>query len=128
MAQTLTVDIVTPEKQILSVEADMAVIPGQEGSFGVLPAHAPLISKVRPGVIRLFTNDKISHQIIIYGGIVEVTGERCTLMASQAYTKTDTTVDSIKTEIADLNNTDEKQDDKRAILEQILSDLEEKQH
>ena len=129
MTDTLTVDIVTPEAQILSTEADMVVIPGQEGAFGVLPSHAPLISKVRPGVIRLYKNNDLAQQIVIFGGIAEVTGERCTLMASHAYVKKDNTLDSVKTEIATLSSAnDEQQADKLSALQQILSDLEEKQH
>ena len=62
----------------------MVVVPGEEGDFGVLVKHAPLISAVRPGVIRVYHGGQVSEQIFVAGGFAEVTPARCTVLAEEA--------------------------------------------
>ena len=73
--------LVMPERELLSTEADMVVVPGSEGDFGVLHGHAPLISTVRPGVLEVFQGSKADQRFLVAGGIAEVTPERCTVLA-----------------------------------------------
>ena len=80
----IELEIVTPAKILFSKSADMAVIPGGEGDFGVLAGHAPMLSQVRAGTIDIYDGDKISTQIFVEGGIAEVTAERCTVLAEEA--------------------------------------------
>ena len=80
----IELEIVTPTKLLFSESADMVVIPGGEGDFGVLVGHAPLLSKVRAGTIDIYKDDKINTQIFVEGGIAEVTAERCTILAEEA--------------------------------------------
>ncbi|MBC8445159.1 MAG: ATP synthase F1 subunit epsilon [Rhodospirillaceae bacterium] len=82
-------EIVTPSKLLLSESADMVVVPGGEGDFGVLPGHAPLLSTVRAGTIDVYVGDKISAQIYVEGGLAEVTDERCTILSEEAMMVTD---------------------------------------
>lgn len=77
-------ELVSPEKLLLSVEVDMVVVPGSEGDFGVLPRHAPLVSSVRPGVIKVHDAGQVTDQIFVAGGFAEVTPERCTVLAERA--------------------------------------------
>ncbi len=77
-------ELVTPERLLLSQEADMVVVPGGAGDFGVLPRHAPLISTVRPGTIRLHDGGGEPAAIFVAGGFAEVTPERCTVLAEEA--------------------------------------------
>ncbi len=77
-------ELVTPERLLLSEEADMVVVPGGAGDFGVLPRHAPLISTVRPGTIRLHEGAGAPRAVFVAGGFVEVTPERCTVLAEEA--------------------------------------------
>ena len=77
-------ELVTPERLLLSQEADMVVVPGGAGDFGVLPRHAPLISTVRPGTIRLHDGGGEPAEIFVAGGFAEVTPERCTVLAEEA--------------------------------------------
>jgi F-type H+-transporting ATPase subunit epsilon len=77
-------ELVSPEKLLLSERVDMVVVPGEEGNFGVLAQHAPLISAVRPGVIDVHNGGKVSEQIFVAGGFAEVTPARCTVLAEQA--------------------------------------------
>ncbi len=76
--------LVMPERELLNTEADMVVVPGSEGDFGVLPGHAPLISTVRPGVLEVYQGTKVEQRFLIAGGFAEVTPERCTVLAEEA--------------------------------------------
>ncbi len=76
--------LVMPERELLATEADMVVVPGSEGDFGVLPGHAPLISTVRPGVLEVYQGNKVEQRFLVAGGFAEVTPERCTVLADEA--------------------------------------------
>lgn len=76
--------LVMPERELLNTEADMVVVPGSEGDFGVLPGHSPLISTVRPGVLEVYQGSKAEQRFLIAGGFAEVTPERCTVLAEEA--------------------------------------------
>ena len=80
----VTFELATPDRLWLSVEADMVVVPGREGDFGVLPDHAPLISSVRPGVIDVHQGDQISDRIFVADGFADVINSRCTVLAGEA--------------------------------------------
>ena len=77
-------ELVSPEKLLLSEPVEMVVVPGEEGDFGVLHQHAPFISAVRPGVIKVHNGGKVTEQIFVSGGFAEVTPARCTVLAEQA--------------------------------------------
>ena len=76
--------LVMPERELLATEADMVVVPGSEGDFGVLHGHAPLISTVRPGVLEVLQGNKVDKRFLVVGGFAEVTPERCTVLADEA--------------------------------------------
>ena len=80
----VTFRLVMPEREVLATEADMVVVPGSEGDFGVLHGHAPLISTVRPGVLEVIQDNKVDKRFIVVGGFAEVTPERCTVLADEA--------------------------------------------
>ena len=76
--------LVMPEREVLATQADMVVVPGSEGDFGVLHGHAPLISTVHPGVLEVIQDNKVERRFIVVGGFAEVTPERCTVLADEA--------------------------------------------
>lgn len=85
MADTFAFEIVTPAKPLLAQEAELVIIPGAAGDFGVLPGHAPLLSTLRPGTIQVRDKTlKILEQYFVEGGFAEVTPERCTILAEEA--------------------------------------------
>ena len=92
----LLLDLVTPEKTLLSQEVYMAVIPGRDGDFGVLEGHTQLISSIRPGVIDIHNESGISERIFIAGGFAEVTNERCTVLATEAFNLADANADDAR--------------------------------
>jgi len=80
----VSLEIVSPEKLLLSRSVDMVVIPASEGDMGVLEGHAPMIVTLRGGTIDLYEGDKIVDRLFVDGGFAEVTPERCTVLANKA--------------------------------------------
>lgn len=84
-AQTFNFELVSPERKLMSGPVKMAVIPGEEGDFGVLPNHSALVSSIRPGVILVYGADNEAPQrIFIAGGFADVTGTNTTVLAEEA--------------------------------------------
>jgi F-type H+-transporting ATPase subunit epsilon len=77
-------EIVSPEKLLLSRPVDMVVIPASEGDMGVLEGHTPMIVMLRGGVIDLYEGDRVTDRLFVDGGFAEITSERCTVLANQA--------------------------------------------
>jgi F-type H+-transporting ATPase subunit epsilon len=77
-------EIVSPERLLLSRPVDMVVIPAAEGEMGVLPLHAPMIVLLQGGTIRLYENGQVTDQLFVSGGFAEVTPTRVTVLANDA--------------------------------------------
>ena len=80
----LTVEIVTPEKRVLSVQAEEAILPGYHGLFGVLPGHTPFLSLMDDGLLTLKAagGTQVFH---VEGGFVEVGDDHVRVLANNAY-------------------------------------------
>ncbi len=111
-------ELVSPERLLLSDQVDMVVVPGAEGDFGVLPRHAPLISTLRPGVIRIFEAREVKERIFVAGGFAEVTPERCTVLAEEAVRVGDIDAAALEQELKDLGEdlADAKTDEEKAAI------------
>lgn len=79
----LSIEIVTPEKRILAVQADEAVVPGGRGLFGVRPGHTPFLSLMQPGVLTL-TEAGRRESYFVAGGFVEVGNDKVLVLADAA--------------------------------------------
>jgi F-type H+-transporting ATPase subunit epsilon len=84
MADKVAFELVAPERLLASVDCDMVVVPGEEGDFGVLPGHAPLLSLLRPGVISVYQGDRVEQRVFVAGGFAEVNERGCTVLAEAA--------------------------------------------
>jgi F-type H+-transporting ATPase subunit epsilon len=84
MAEKIAFDLVSPERLLVSMEADMVVVPGSEGEFGVLAGHAPVISTLRPGSLDIYEGDTRKESYFVAGGLAEVAGDRLTVLAEEA--------------------------------------------
>lgn len=86
MSDKVEFELVSPEKLLVSQPVTMVVVPGAEGSLGVLPGHAPMIVTVKPGVIDIYGNDMatITQRIFVAGGFCEITAGRVTVLAEEA--------------------------------------------
>ena len=91
MADTFLFELVTPEKLFYSDQADLVEVPGSEGVFGVLRGHAPLISTLKPGVVNIHVGNQVSR-MFVFGGVAEVTPERCTVLAENVTDLTNLTL------------------------------------
>jgi len=79
----LTVEIVTAERKVYEGEVDMVVAPGAEGSVGILPRHAPLLTTLVPGVITL-KRDGEEEVLAVGGGFLQVNANRVLVLADSA--------------------------------------------
>lgn len=81
MAKTLHVDIVSAEQEIFSGAASMVIAPGAAGELGILPEHVPLLTRVRPGTVRIQVPGAEEEVIYVSGGMMEVQPDRVTILA-----------------------------------------------
>jgi len=81
MAKTLQVDIVSAEQQIFSGQADMVIAPGEAGELGILPEHSPLLTRIKPGTVRIQSAGNPEEVIYVSGGMMEVQPDRVTVLA-----------------------------------------------
>jgi F-type H+-transporting ATPase subunit epsilon len=85
MANTIHVDVVSAEEAIFSGEAEFVVLPGEVGELGVYPQHTPLITRIRPGAVRITpAGGGEEHLIFVAGGILEVQPTVITVLADTA--------------------------------------------
>jgi F-type H+-transporting ATPase subunit epsilon len=82
-AAMMHVDIVSAEGEIFSGEAQMVFAPGSEGDLGIAPRHAPLLTLLKPGEVRVKTHDA-EHSIFVGGGALEVQPHKVTILADTA--------------------------------------------
>ena len=81
MAKTFHVDIVSAEQSIFSGEAEMLIAPGEAGELGILPEHMPLLSRIKPGTVRIKMPNAEEEVIYVSGGMMEVQPDRVTVLA-----------------------------------------------
>jgi len=83
MPGKILLEIVTPDKLLLSQEVDEIIAPGVEGEFGVLPGHCQFLSSLRVGELKYRVGDAVNHMTIMWG-FVDVTPKRVTVLAEIA--------------------------------------------
>jgi F-type H+-transporting ATPase subunit epsilon len=81
---TIHVDVVSAESSIYSGEAKFVALPGESGELGVLPGHTPLITRIRPGSVRIEKPDGEEEFVFVAGGILEVQPHSVTVLADTA--------------------------------------------
>ena len=82
---TIHVDVVSAEESIFGGEAEFVVLPGEAGELGIYPRHAPLITRIKPGVVRILVPGRSDEeQIFVAGGILEVQPHVVTVLADTA--------------------------------------------
>ena len=86
---TLSLEIISPEKLLLSRPVEMVVIPGTEGDLGILPGHAKLVTGLRGGLVDIYENGQLTDRFFVSGGFAEVTEDRCSVLADEITRKAD---------------------------------------
>jgi F-type H+-transporting ATPase subunit epsilon len=84
VANTIHVDVVSAEESIFSGEAEFVVLPGEAGELGIYPRHTPLITRIKPGDVRIRKPDGEMELIVVAGGILEVQPRVITVLADTA--------------------------------------------
>jgi F-type H+-transporting ATPase subunit epsilon len=79
----LQLDVITPERRLLSEQVDSATVPGLGGELGILPGHTPLISQLQTGVLS-YTRGGETRRLLVSGGFVEVNDDRVSVLADLA--------------------------------------------
>ncbi len=80
----LNVDVVSAEESIFSGEAKFVALPGESGELGILPGHTPLISRIRPGTVKIVQADGSEVNIFVAGGILEIQPGTVTVLSDTA--------------------------------------------
>jgi F-type H+-transporting ATPase subunit epsilon len=81
---SIHVDVVSAEESIFSGEAKFVALPGESGELGILPGHVPLISRIKPGSVRIELNDGSEELVFVAGGILEVQPHKVTVLSDTA--------------------------------------------
>jgi F-type H+-transporting ATPase subunit epsilon len=85
MAHTIHVDVVSAEEQIFSGEAEFVALPGEAGELGIYPKHTPLMTRIRPGAVRIKVVGQAEDEFVfVAGGLLEVQPDRVTVLADTA--------------------------------------------
>ncbi len=128
MADKLHFNLVSPEKELMSADVDQVDIPGTEGWIGVLPNHAPLMTALAAGMVRIRTGNDQSR-IFVRGGFAEISPAGLTVLAEQAMPETELDAAKIAKAIRDAEEdvADADTDEKKLAAQQSLDSLKELQ-
>jgi len=99
MANTLRLEIVTPEAKTFSDDVDMVVLPAAEGEMGIYPMHVPLMTEMVPGELRVLQDGK-ETAIVVGSGFIEVTGNRVSVLTDMALDESTLTDETVEAAIA----------------------------
>jgi F-type H+-transporting ATPase subunit epsilon len=98
-AQTLHFSLVSPERELFSGDVKQVDAPGVEGEFGVLPSHAPFMTVLKPGVVRIYEASGMTP-VFVRGGFADVTPAGLTILAEEAVRLSDVDAAQIDAELA----------------------------
>jgi len=100
MAETIQFDLVSPEKKLASTAATMVELPGMQGDLAAMPDHTPVLTTLRPGVIKVHADGAVTEYVVT-GGFAEVSGEAATVLAETAMDRSDVSRDAVEAMVAD---------------------------
>lgn len=124
MAEKLSFALVSPEREVFHGDVDHVVVPGSEGEFGVSPHHAPVMSVIKPGALKVF-NDGAERRIFVNGGFADVTPDGLTILAEEALDLADVDPAQMEQDLKDAQedmrdaNTEERRENAQRALARI---------
>ena len=123
-AAKIAFDLVSPERLLLSVQADMVTVPGAEGYMGIMAGHSPLVSTLRAGMIDVLIDGK-DDRYFIRGGFAEISPAKITVLAEEAIPMTELDLAVLDQRIADAQEDEiaAKTDRDRQAAGQMVDDL-----
>jgi len=84
MVSALQFELVSPEKLLLSDDVDEVVIPGSEGYLTVFERHAPVMTRLQPGIVRVKKSGQMDRAFVVFDGFVDIGTTSCSVLAEQA--------------------------------------------
>jgi len=99
MADKLLFSLVSPARELFSGDVDHVIAPGTEGEFGVLAHHAPFMTTLKNGVVRVLEGDAVKMRIYVRGGFADVTPAGLTILAEEARNLTDVKAEDVDAEL-----------------------------
>lgn len=125
MADKLHFALVSPEREMFNGEVDHVVVPGSEGEFGVMPNHAPVMSVIKPGALRVIDGG-VERRIFVNGGFADVTPEGLTVLAEEAIEIADIDAAELDLQLKNAQEDlrDANSDEKREAAQRALTRLE----
>ena len=103
--QTISFDLVSPEKLLFNDEVGMIIVPGKDGDIGVLPRHSKVLSSLRPGRVMVYGENKnLLKSFFVAGGFVEINPEKCIVLAEGVNEMSDLDKSSIQQQIQELES------------------------
>jgi F-type H+-transporting ATPase subunit epsilon len=81
---TIKVDVVSAERSLFEGEAKFVALPGEAGELGVLPGHTPLITRIKPGTVKIVLEDGTEESIFVAGGLLEIQPHHVTVLSDTA--------------------------------------------
>lgn len=123
MADTMQFDLVSPERSLASLQAAEVQIPGAEGDMTVLPNHAPVLTTLRPGVVKI-SGPEGDLEYVVTGGFVEISPEGVSVLAEQAHLGTDVKKEDLEGVLTFAREQAEKADDAdKSAAEKLVADM-----
>ncbi|AKR48296.1 MULTISPECIES: ATP synthase F1 subunit epsilon [Acetobacter] len=99
----IQIEIISPEKVLVSREVDMAVLPGMEGDIAAMPERAPMMLLLRGGVVALYDGDTVKDRYFVGGGFADITPTRCTVLADKAVPVSEISIDNATAQLEALS-------------------------
>lgn len=130
MADRIQFELVSPERLLTALEADMIVVPGAEGDFAVLPGHTPVVSTLRPGSVDVYGSgtERPTDRYFVAGGFAEVALDKFTVLAETAIPMAELERSHLEQEIRNVKEDIEDaahDEEKLQVYEERLSQLED---
>ncbi len=100
MAGNIQLEVVTPEKAVVSEEAKIVMAPGILGEFGVLIGHTPFLTSIKIGTVRYIDANGNERYVFVSGGFAEVLPDKVTVLAESAERRRDIVIERVKAALA----------------------------
>jgi F-type H+-transporting ATPase subunit epsilon len=101
MPDPMKFDLVSPERQLLSAEVEYVVVPGTEGEMTVMAHHAPVMTALKAGLVKVRLANGQDDGYVVFGGFADITPQGCTLLAEEAVRVADLDAADLDRKIAD---------------------------
>ena len=106
MAETINIELVTPSEMLFADNADMVIVPGSEGIFGVLPRHAAILANLQQGEISVYNNGSITRRFFIDGGVADVLPQRVIILAERAVDLDAVSIQQLEEQVVNASETE----------------------